>query len=157
MSFSDPMVALRLRERALAGSVSFLPRPQRSVCRRPDLWSHSAQPMKQPCEYQNAACPLRHGAPVTLARERGCVKGDARRDALRVRILLAGMRSASALQRGEARCGMGVRAGIGWRRGGHARSVAGDARGSIADEGACGVEEAYASALGWRVACGRAR
>ena len=37
---------------------------------------------------------------------------------------------------------------------GHARSGAGDAGGSIADEGACGLEEAYASALGWRVACG---
>ena len=95
---------------------------------------------------------------MTLARERGCVKGDARRDALRVRILTAGMRSAAArcsaveLVAGWA-CALGS-AGGGV---GHARSVAGAARGSIADEGACGVEEAYASALGWRVACGRAR
>merc|ERR1712094_162716 len=45
---------------------------------------------------------------------------------------------------------MGVRAGAyrpeaAWA---HVWSVEGDARGSIADEGACGVEEACASALG---------
>jgi hypothetical protein len=47
--------------------VLFLPRPQRSTWRRPLSLSHAGQPMKQPCEYQNAACPLLHASPVMFA------------------------------------------------------------------------------------------
>ena len=59
MSSGEKAVAFRFTERYLGSfSVAFLPSPHRSIWRRPLLWSHSGQPIKQPWLYQNPAWPL---------------------------------------------------------------------------------------------------
>ena len=61
-----PLAKARFTAMAAVGSWPTKPRLQTSVCRRPLTWSHSGQPMKQPCEYQNADCPFEQ-LPLPLA------------------------------------------------------------------------------------------